>query len=175
MFHSWVRPAHLKASYSIHRLGSKPACRCCYLLERRIAGSRCRLPGLCDIGSLPYLILSDEIIAMARRVMRGIPISTETIMLDLIEKVGPGCLYLTEGRSATLCRSEAWVPTILDRSAYALWTRPGASRPNNWYWKNWLRFSSPTRQPPCQWKFQNKLRQSCARLKSGNGRPIRNY
>jgi len=78
-----------------------------------------------DIGSLPYLILSDEIIAMARRVMRGIPISTETIMLDLIEKVGPGCLYLTEGRSATLCRSEAWVPTILDRSAYALWDKAG--------------------------------------------------
>jgi trimethylamine---corrinoid protein Co-methyltransferase len=78
-----------------------------------------------DIGSLPYLVLSDEIIAMAARVMRGIPVSPETIMLDLIEKVGPGSLYLTEARSASLCRREAWVPTILDRSAYALWDKAG--------------------------------------------------
>ncbi len=78
-----------------------------------------------DIGSLPYLVLSDEIIAMAARVMRGIPVSPETIMLDLIEKVGPGGLYLTEARSSSLCRNEAWVPTILDRSAYALWDKAG--------------------------------------------------
>jgi len=78
-----------------------------------------------DIGSLPTLVLSDEIIAMAKRVMRGIPVSSETIMLDLIEKVGPGGLFLTEARSASLCRSEAWVPTILDRSAYALWDKAG--------------------------------------------------
>ncbi len=78
-----------------------------------------------DIGSLPYLILSDEIIGMAKRVMRGIPVNPETIMLDLIEKVGPGGLFLTEGRSAALCRSEAWVPTILDRAAYALWDKAG--------------------------------------------------
>jgi trimethylamine--corrinoid protein Co-methyltransferase len=78
-----------------------------------------------DIGSLPYLVLADEIIAMAKRVLRGIPVSTETIMLDLIKKVGPGGLYLTEARSAALCRSEAWVPTLLDRSAYALWDKAG--------------------------------------------------
>ena len=76
-----------------------------------------------DIGSLPYLVLSDEIIAMAKRVLRGIPVSPETIMLDLIEKVGPGGLFLTEARSASLCRSEAWVPTIMDRAAYALWDK----------------------------------------------------
>jgi len=78
-----------------------------------------------DIGSLPYLVLSDELVAMAKRVLRGVPVNAETIMLDLIEKVGPGGLYLSEARSAALCRSEAWVPTVLDRSAYALWDKAG--------------------------------------------------
>jgi trimethylamine--corrinoid protein Co-methyltransferase len=78
-----------------------------------------------DIGHLPYLILTDEIIAMVKRILRGIPISTETIMLELIEMVGPGGLFLTEGRSASLCRNEAWVPTVLVRSAYALWDKAG--------------------------------------------------
>ncbi len=78
-----------------------------------------------DIGSLAYLVLSDEIIAMTKRVMRGVPVNKETVMLDLIGKVGPGGLFLAEARSAALCRSEAWVPTVLDRSAYALWDKAG--------------------------------------------------
>jgi trimethylamine:corrinoid methyltransferase-like protein len=81
-----------------------------------------------DIGSLSYLVLTDEIVAMAKRVMRGVPVSRETIMPDLIEKVGPGELYLSEARSASLCRKEAWVPTLLDRSAYALWEKTGRTQ-----------------------------------------------
>ena len=78
-----------------------------------------------DIGSLPYLVLADEIVAMAKRVLRGVAVSPETIMLDLIEKVGPGGLFLAEPRSAALCRKEAWVPTVFDRSAFALWDKAG--------------------------------------------------
>ena len=79
-----------------------------------------------DIGSLAYLVLVDEIIGMAARVMRGIEVSAETIMLDLIEKVGPGGLFLNQPRSASLCRKEAWVPTVLDREPYAKWERGGS-------------------------------------------------
>jgi len=78
-----------------------------------------------DIGSLSYLVLVDEIIGMAARVMRGIQVNPETIMLDLIEKVGPGGLFLSQSKSAALCRKEAWVPTILDRDPYNVWSRKG--------------------------------------------------
>jgi trimethylamine--corrinoid protein Co-methyltransferase len=81
-----------------------------------------------DIGSLAYLALVDEIIGMAARVMRGVQVSPETIMLDLIEKVGPGGLFLNQARSAALCRSEAWVPTVLDRDPYVIWE--GKSQPS---------------------------------------------
>ena len=43
-----------------------------------------------DIGSLEMLVMNDEIIAMTRRMMRGIEISDEALMLDLIDRVGPG-------------------------------------------------------------------------------------
>jgi trimethylamine--corrinoid protein Co-methyltransferase len=79
-----------------------------------------------DIGSLAYLVLVDEIISMAKRVMRGIQVNSETIMLDLIEKVGPGGSFLNQSKSAILCRTEAWVPTVLDRNPYALWEKKGS-------------------------------------------------
>ncbi|MCX6025783.1 MAG: trimethylamine methyltransferase family protein [Chloroflexi bacterium] len=79
-----------------------------------------------DIGSLAYLVLVDEIINMAKRVMRGIQVNPETIMLDLIEEVGPGGWFLNQPRSAALCRTEAWVPTVLDRTPYTLWEKKGS-------------------------------------------------
>lgn len=79
-----------------------------------------------DIGSLAYLVLVDEIIGMAARVMRGVEVSREAIMLDLIEKVGPGGTFINQPASASLCRREAWVPSVLDRQPYALWVNKGA-------------------------------------------------
>jgi trimethylamine---corrinoid protein Co-methyltransferase len=79
-----------------------------------------------DIGSLSYLVLVDEIIGMAARVMRGIEVNSKTIMLDLIEKVGPGGTFINQAESATLCRKEAWVPSVLDRNPYNIWTGKGS-------------------------------------------------
>jgi trimethylamine--corrinoid protein Co-methyltransferase len=78
-----------------------------------------------DIGSLSYLVLVDEIIGMAARVMRGVQVDADTIMLDLIETVGPGGSFLNQTRSASLCRKEAWVPSVLDRDPYNVWERKG--------------------------------------------------
>jgi trimethylamine--corrinoid protein Co-methyltransferase len=79
-----------------------------------------------DIGSLSYLVLVDEIIGMAARVMRGVEVSAKTIMLDLIEKVGPGGMFLNQAASASLCRREAWNPSVLDRNPYNSWSRMGS-------------------------------------------------
>ncbi|MFZ5822232.1 MAG: trimethylamine methyltransferase family protein [Chloroflexota bacterium] len=79
-----------------------------------------------DIGSLSYLVLVDEIIGMAARVMRGVQVSRETIMLDLIEKVGPGGTFISQAKSASLSRREAWVPSVLDRSPFNSWSGKGS-------------------------------------------------
>jgi len=78
-----------------------------------------------DIGSLEYLVLVDEIIAMVKRFMRGLAVNQDTIMLDLIESVGPGGNFLEEPRSASKCRQEIWVPKLLDRDTYVFWDAKG--------------------------------------------------
>jgi trimethylamine--corrinoid protein Co-methyltransferase len=78
-----------------------------------------------DIGSVEYLVLVDEIIAMVKRIMRGMEINAETIMLDLIEKIGPGGHFLEEPRSVSLCRREIWVPKLMDRNAFVIWEQKG--------------------------------------------------
>jgi trimethylamine--corrinoid protein Co-methyltransferase len=79
-----------------------------------------------DIGSLEMLILNDEIIAMTRRVMRGIEVTDETMMLDLIDRVGPAGEFLSAKETAKRCRQEIWMPTLLDRTPWESWEAAGA-------------------------------------------------
>lgn len=79
-----------------------------------------------DIGSLQLLVLIDEVVGMSRRILRGLTVDRESIMLDLIEQVGPGGTFLTEPRSASLCRQETWLPVLLDRSPYLNWEMKGS-------------------------------------------------
>jgi trimethylamine--corrinoid protein Co-methyltransferase len=78
-----------------------------------------------DIGSLELLVLSNEVIGYAKRIMRGIEVNQKTIMMDLIEKVGPGGYFVAEPASATLCRQEVWVPELSDRQPYQQWEKAG--------------------------------------------------
>jgi trimethylamine--corrinoid protein Co-methyltransferase len=80
-----------------------------------------------DIGSLEVLVMCDEIIGLVRRILRGLEVNQQTLMLDLIEKVGPGNYFMAEPQSANLCRSEIWVPKLLNREAYVVWEKKGAS------------------------------------------------
>jgi trimethylamine--corrinoid protein Co-methyltransferase len=79
-----------------------------------------------DIGSLESLVMNDEIIAMARRIMRGVEISDETLLLDLIDQVGPGGDFISERHTAKHCRTEIWNPTLMDREPWVNWQAAGA-------------------------------------------------
>lgn len=80
-----------------------------------------------ETGSLALLVLADEIIDMVKRIMRGVEVNTDTIMLDLIEKVGPGGNFMAERQSAKLCRQEVWVPKLMDRNDYTTWKQNGST------------------------------------------------
>jgi trimethylamine--corrinoid protein Co-methyltransferase len=79
-----------------------------------------------DIGSLEMLVMNDEIISMVRRVMRGIEVSDDTLMLDLIDQVGPGGEYVSTKETARRFRAEIWMPTLLDRQSWAGWEADGS-------------------------------------------------
>jgi trimethylamine--corrinoid protein Co-methyltransferase len=77
------------------------------------------------IGSLPMVVLADEVISKVRHMMRGPEINHETIMQDVIEQAGPGGQFMAEMRSVALCRQEIWVPTLMERGPYSLWEAAG--------------------------------------------------
>jgi trimethylamine--corrinoid protein Co-methyltransferase len=79
-----------------------------------------------DIGSLEALVMNDEIVAMTRRIMRGIEVSEETLMLDLIDEVGPEGEFITAEETAARCRQEIWQPSLMDRQPWEEWEAAGA-------------------------------------------------
>ena len=79
-----------------------------------------------DVGSLESLVMNDEIIAMVRRIMRGVEVSDDTLMLDLIDKVGPGGEFMSTKETARRCRAEIWTPTLMDRQPWVNWQAAGA-------------------------------------------------
>jgi trimethylamine--corrinoid protein Co-methyltransferase len=79
-----------------------------------------------DLGSLEMLVMNDEIISMTRRILRGVEVSEDTLMLDLIDRVGPGGEFMSTKETARRCRTEIWNPTLLDRTPHVTWEASGS-------------------------------------------------
>jgi trimethylamine--corrinoid protein Co-methyltransferase len=79
-----------------------------------------------DTGSLEMLVMTDEVIAMARRIMRGVEVSDDTLMLDLIDQIGPAGEFMSAEETARRCRAEIWVPRLMDRERWINWQAAGA-------------------------------------------------
>ena len=75
--------------------------------------------------STEMLVMDDEIIGMAKRIMRGIEVNRETLAVDVIDKVGPGGHFLKTEHTRKFFRQETWQPTLIDRKVYATWKAEG--------------------------------------------------
>ncbi len=100
-----------------------------------------------NIGSLEMLVMNDEIIAMTRRIVRGIEVNDDTLMLDLIDQVGPGGEFVSRKETARQCRAEIWTPALLDRLAWPNWQAAGAQAMGDRV-RTRLRAILATHQPP---------------------------
>ncbi len=99
-----------------------------------------------DIGSLEMLVLNDEIISMTRRILRGIDVSDDALMLDLIDQVGPAGHFLAHRETAARCRQEVWVPRLMDRTAWETWAADGGEASADRI-RHRLRFILETHEP----------------------------
>jgi len=79
----------------------------------------------CKTGSLEYLVLMDEAIGWAKRVLRGIDISPETLAVELIGDAGPGGSFLSTEHTLRHFKTEFWFPSLLDRQPHDRWRRSG--------------------------------------------------
>jgi trimethylamine--corrinoid protein Co-methyltransferase len=84
-----------------------------------------------NIGSLEALVMNDEIIAMTRRIMRGIEVNDDTLMLDLIDKIGPGGEFMSTKETARRCRAEIWDPTLMNHQPWVNWEAAGSQTMND--------------------------------------------
>jgi trimethylamine--corrinoid protein Co-methyltransferase len=81
-----------------------------------------------DHGSLvspAFMILVNEILCMVNQFMQGIEVSQETVVVDLIDKVGPGGNYLQENHTIENFKT-VWYSDLFDRSIYDDWQAQGA-------------------------------------------------
>ena len=71
--------------------------------------------------SLPQLVADNEMLAYAKRILRGFKVEEETMAIDLITEVGHHGNHLVQPHTAKHFRTELWMPTIFDRSPWDVW------------------------------------------------------
>lgn len=77
-------------------------------------------------GSPLHLVICDELIGMARRMMEGVPVDEEHLAREVIEDVGPGGNFLSEEHTFEFFRDEIWNPSLMDRHTYKDWQKAGS-------------------------------------------------
>ncbi len=81
-------------------------------------------------GSFEMIVLTDEMVALTDNMIKGIEVNDDTMMLDELDKVGPGGHFLNT--KTTLSRfKEFWYPTLLDRSIRTTWLDNGSTTLND--------------------------------------------
>lgn len=79
--------------------------------------------GLC--GSLPQLVICDEILSWLEAFMVGIEISDESLTLDIIHEIGPDGQHIDSNHTLENYRKR-WYPKLFERANYDGWKAKGS-------------------------------------------------
>jgi trimethylamine--corrinoid protein Co-methyltransferase len=71
-------------------------------------------------------VIDNEIIGMAKRVLRGIRVDDETLALGEIGEVGQGGTFIDREHTIKLFRDELFIPSVSDRSRREEWELSGS-------------------------------------------------
>mgnify|MGYP001036734289 CR=1 FL=1 len=74
-------------------------------------------------GSVDLLIICDEIIAMLRRIMKGVSVDYETLATDVIMEAGHGGSFLGLKHTLKHFSSEHMISELMDRSSWIKWKK----------------------------------------------------
>jgi trimethylamine--corrinoid protein Co-methyltransferase len=78
-----------------------------------------------NAASLEQAVVDDEIVGMAKRVLRGIQVSDDTLAVEAIDRVGPRGSFLVDDHTVEFMRSELFVPPLGDRKDRQIWEKEG--------------------------------------------------
>ncbi|HEY71702.1 MAG: hypothetical protein B6I35_11740 [Anaerolineaceae bacterium 4572_32.2] len=99
-----------------------------YLLPSLAGASLLFGMGLLDGSNLltyEQIVLDAEIGALVRRVLSGVDFSDDAFATDLIQKLGPGGVFLSQRHTADNMREALSLPLLSDRASYEHWYRNG--------------------------------------------------
>lgn len=75
--------------------------------------------------SFEKFLADEEICGMLKRMLKPLEITDERIDFETIKSVGCGGEYLTHPMTFKHCRTEFYVPDLLQRNDYSTWTKKG--------------------------------------------------
>ena len=75
--------------------------------------------------SAEALVIDNEIIDYALRFVEGFEVNEDTLAVDIIDKVGPGGIFLGEKHTVQHFR-ERWMSRLSDISSYETWEKRGS-------------------------------------------------
>ena len=79
-----------------------------------------------NLGSLPQIVIDDELTQAMLRLLDGPEISDDTVLAEMMERVGFGANYLAEKDTRRRLRAgEVFEPRVLDRQSYEHWQAAG--------------------------------------------------
>jgi len=76
-------------------------------------------------GSLDLVVLTDEFLALNRKLFAGVEVTPETLAVDVVRDVGPGGDFLSHRHTAKNVRKAQWRPTIINRQGHVRWEEEG--------------------------------------------------
>ena len=76
--------------------------------------------------SMEMVTIVEEMIGMARMILRGIPTDHDHLAVDLIDEVGVGGQFLGTEHTARFFRTDHFLTRLLDRNTFDKWQREGS-------------------------------------------------
>ena len=77
------------------------------------------------LASYEQVVIDNEILGAAFRVVEGVEVNDDTIALDVIKEVGIGGNYLAHDHTVKYLRSDYWFPKITNRETWGPWMAAG--------------------------------------------------
>jgi len=84
--------------------------------------------GMLELGmtfSMEQLVIDNDIVRMVKKAMQGVPVTTETLSVDSIQKVGIGNNFLALKQTRLLVNYPS-DPMIIDRKMFGDWAAAGS-------------------------------------------------
>ncbi len=111
--------------------------------------------------SMEMMVASDEIIDRVKRILRGVPVTDETMALDVMDEVGPGGHFLDHDHTYNRFRTEIWRPTLTDRLNWENWVAAGSKTYRDRVHEKVIQLLETETEPLLDEKMFNELKRIC--------------